>query len=446
MAIQRQGRPRSPSLDSDDFPEDRIQDLRDRAADMLGIKSDEVGEKPPYFYVYDPPKNNGNKNPAPPQRSRPRSRSPLDSHSRSDSRSRESSYTPARGRSPSQRGRSGGFDSYRPVEWEPDLVATPPRSYSRSYTPARSYSPYRDRSTPPRSPSRERSPYREGRVRHYDTYRPPRSKFDKTYSPAVLSDFVRHQRSELVKASPPPSTACDLTKYLAIIVNLHIAFINGDGKVNPSHYGSTLLADLGLCYTTFWTARICEHGILCPWRHHPLTEEEKEWIANVLKRFHWLQRVEKTMARKPTPEPSYRLGAWLIEEGVVDLEATVRKTTEGENMNIAEDNGHEDKNLEDQNVEDKIMVGKNLEVNSPESNNFKDKVIKNSDQGNRHGSHESRRDDFRIRGRGQRKYYHDNGFGRADYWDGGVRDRFYHPQNRSRSPSRGYDNNVRKRF
>lgn len=87
-----------------------------------------------------------------------------------------------------------------------------------------------------------------------------------------------------------PGTALSLRKYTDSVAALHSRdvnaagtenlrkFKNGDGKVNPSAYGSTLNHDLGLCYTTFKTHFTCEMGVRCPWRHHPLTQIEKDWL------------------------------------------------------------------------------------------------------------------------------------------------------------------------
>ncbi|KAL6704359.1 hypothetical protein ACN47E_008315 [Coniothyrium glycines] len=55
-------------------------------------------------------------------------------------------------------------------------------------------------------------------------------------------------------------------------------FINGNGKVRPSIYGSSSRNDLGLCFSTFCTRYACEIGVRCPWRHHPLSKAEVDWI------------------------------------------------------------------------------------------------------------------------------------------------------------------------
>jgi hypothetical protein len=60
------------------------------------------------------------------------------------------------------------------------------------------------------------------------------------------------------------------------------------GKLNPSKYGSIREKDLGLCYETFFTSKVCKHGSRYRWRHGKLTQEECEWVlalgANCLHR------------------------------------------------------------------------------------------------------------------------------------------------------------------
>ncbi len=93
---------------------------------------------------------------------------------------------------------------------------------------------------------------------------------------------------------PHPDTAyplSDYAKYIASVyganreqsaeVRLPPTFVNGDGKVNPSAYGSLRDYDLGLCYTTFKTRKPCEMGVRCPWRHHPLSTLETRWIVRI---------------------------------------------------------------------------------------------------------------------------------------------------------------------
>jgi hypothetical protein len=81
-----------------------------------------------------------------------------------------------------------------------------------------------------------------------------------------------------------PASVYDLRKYDAHITALHKGlaryerYLNGNGKVAPYMYGSIQGMDLGLCFSTFCTKFICEMGVKCAWRHHPLTIEEREWI------------------------------------------------------------------------------------------------------------------------------------------------------------------------
>ncbi|KAF2464790.1 uncharacterized protein BDR25DRAFT_361327 [Lindgomyces ingoldianus] len=98
---------------------------------------------------------------------------------------------------------------------------------------------------------------------------------------------------------PTPTTAMDLQAYHDEVRKTH-RFRNGDGKVNPGKYGSTLEFDLGLCYTTFCTGKFCEFGLLCPYRHHPLTRQEMDWIASL-----WCESFARFAAAKwSTPEPA----------------------------------------------------------------------------------------------------------------------------------------------
>ena len=75
-----------------------------------------------------------------------------------------------------------------------------------------------------------------------------------------------------------PPTVYDLRVYNTRINNHYATlskqqqFRNGtNGKVAPSVYGSETRHDLGLCFATFLTRNICEMGLDCPWRHHPLS-------------------------------------------------------------------------------------------------------------------------------------------------------------------------------
>jgi len=83
-----------------------------------------------------------------------------------------------------------------------------------------------------------------------------------------------------------PPTVYDLRVYNTRINNhyatlpKHEQFRNGtNGKIAPSIYGSETRHDLGLCFATFLTRNICEMGLDCPWRHHPLSVVEQIWIV-----------------------------------------------------------------------------------------------------------------------------------------------------------------------
>ncbi|KAJ4378097.1 hypothetical protein N0V83_000929 [Neocucurbitaria cava] len=91
---------------------------------------------------------------------------------------------------------------------------------------------------------------------------------------------------------PAPPTASDLRGYTNHVTKKYGAlepeqrFSNGpNGKVKPVQYGSNNAFDLGLCFTTFCTQRACEMGLECPWRHHPLTKDEKEWMKALGRNF-----------------------------------------------------------------------------------------------------------------------------------------------------------------
>jgi hypothetical protein len=91
-------------------------------------------------------------------------------------------------------------------------------------------------------------------------------------------------RVDMAKTRDIPPTVYDLRKYDAEITALHESlpphkrYISGNGKVRPGDYGSTPELDLGLCYGTYKTRSLCELGVACAWRHHPLTSFEREWI------------------------------------------------------------------------------------------------------------------------------------------------------------------------
>jgi hypothetical protein len=82
-------------------------------------------------------------------------------------------------------------------------------------------------------------------------------------------------------------------------------FFNGNGKVAPAVYGSEQLHDLGLCFSTFCTRFRCEMGLKCPWRHHPLSKVEVEWILNIggHRGRKFLEQVDKYWACPEVPLP-----------------------------------------------------------------------------------------------------------------------------------------------
>jgi hypothetical protein len=80
-----------------------------------------------------------------------------------------------------------------------------------------------------------------------------------------------------------PQTAIDLVAYTAFVaarvpfLPFYLQYVY-DGKLRPTAYGSTKFFDLGLCYETFYTAKMCRMGAACCWRHAALTWEEKVWL------------------------------------------------------------------------------------------------------------------------------------------------------------------------
>ncbi|KAL5410535.1 hypothetical protein PMIN04_010590 [Paraphaeosphaeria minitans] len=131
--------------------------------------------------------------------------------------------------------------------------------------------------------------------------------------------FVRERR---ISSTDVPETAYPLRAYTNYIADNHAAkrrntsynrhlpvFRNGDGKVNPSAYGSVLQYDFGLCYCTFRTPYMCEMGIRCPWRHHPLSSCEKQWIHDIAhgKGEHFVDEAVKSWATPDVPVPGHNM-------------------------------------------------------------------------------------------------------------------------------------------
>ncbi|KAF2024469.1 hypothetical protein EK21DRAFT_94051 [Setomelanomma holmii] len=106
-------------------------------------------------------------------------------------------------------------------------------------------------------------------------------------TPSAPSNLLQDDPALIATLAPPlgvPSTVCDLRRYDAQVVQhqktlpRNERFINGNGKVGPYMYGSVQGQDLGLCFSSFCTIHSCEKGVRCPWRHHPLTKAERQWI------------------------------------------------------------------------------------------------------------------------------------------------------------------------
>ncbi|KAF2818996.1 hypothetical protein CC86DRAFT_252617, partial [Ophiobolus disseminans] len=61
----------------------------------------------------------------------------------------------------------------------------------------------------------------------------------------------------------------------------NIKYTNGTGKVWPSRYGSNGCWDLGLCQIHFATSSVCRYGSRCEFRHLPLTDDERTYVAKL---------------------------------------------------------------------------------------------------------------------------------------------------------------------
>ncbi|KAF1979343.1 hypothetical protein BU23DRAFT_563538 [Bimuria novae-zelandiae CBS 107.79] len=128
---------------------------------------------------------------------------------------------------------------------------------------------------------RSRSPRRSDRHYHYHYHE------EKDYTRTHTFSYTRRggQRSltpvavreRRIRNTDIPKTAYPLRDYTNYISKHHAAqrritsenrrlpaFRNGDGKVNPSAYGSVLQYDFGLCYGTFKTMYKCEMGVKYP--------------------------------------------------------------------------------------------------------------------------------------------------------------------------------------
>jgi hypothetical protein len=121
------------------------------------------------------------------------------------------------------------------------------------------------------------------------------------------------QDTTLVKAPP---TAYDLRGYEQRIVREYAdrpkkeRFINpNNGKVPFSIYGSASCYDLGLCFATFLTRKRCEMGLVCPWRHHPLSNAERAWLIEHGKERgkDFIERMDRFWAFPEVPLPGSRL-------------------------------------------------------------------------------------------------------------------------------------------
>ncbi|KAF2712830.1 hypothetical protein K504DRAFT_464874 [Pleomassaria siparia CBS 279.74] len=146
---------------------------------------------------------------------------------------------------------------------------------------------------------------------HGDSYRPyygtAARREDRVFS--ARANNVTDRRNARIRAfGDIPRTVYDLRAYYQFLKvqigeNVISRFKNGDGRVNPSQYGGTHEYDLGLCFTTFLSTYTCEKRDKCPWRHHPLTEEEKVWVKRLGSCEEFLRKAEALWAKPCTPMP-----------------------------------------------------------------------------------------------------------------------------------------------
>ncbi|KAJ4348607.1 uncharacterized protein N0V89_009985 [Didymosphaeria variabile] len=175
---------------------------------------------------------------------------------------------------------------------------------------------------------RSRSPRRDSHHYQYKVH----DEYEGHEHSGARSEYVNRRRQRSLTPVPVrerrirntdiPETAYPLRAYTNYIADNHAAkrrstsqnhhlpvFRNGDGKVNPSAYGSVLQYDFGLCYCTFRTMYMCEMGTRCPWRHHPLSAREKEWVKEIAreKGTHFIQEAEKSWATPEVPVPGHNM-------------------------------------------------------------------------------------------------------------------------------------------
>ncbi|KAH9877106.1 hypothetical protein IAQ61_002469 [Plenodomus lingam] len=114
---------------------------------------------------------------------------------------------------------------------------------------------------------------------------------------------------------PAPVTAFSLWRYDGRLLKLMPArgldkqFSTCHGKVKPLLYCGDRNHDLGLCYATFLTDNMCEMGQKCWWRHHPLRQDEVDWITshNKTQATQFLKDAEKFWASPTIPLPGANL-------------------------------------------------------------------------------------------------------------------------------------------
>lgn len=145
----------------------------------------------------------------------------------------------------------------------------------RSRSPHNLHPLYRQRTRSPSSSFGQQPSRHRADVLEYDPFIPYHSN---------ISGFRQAAAAAESKPQTAPETVYDLARFSRYVCQVsannsrHSSGNENLGKVNASHFGSTPDKDLGLCYATFVTQAACPSGASCPWRHHPLSEEEKAWI------------------------------------------------------------------------------------------------------------------------------------------------------------------------
>lgn len=163
---------------------------------------------------------------------------------------------------------------------------------------------YRQRSRSPSSSLGQQPSGHQPDVLENQSYKPPRFN---------VLDFRRQATAAAAGSDSQvaPKTAYNLVRYSRGINrysdnNKRNSRKDDCAKVSVWSLGSTPDKDLGLCYATFLTQSACRSGTSCPWRHHPLSEEEKAWIRGN-GRTGFLDIVDDCWAKPGVPVPGANL-------------------------------------------------------------------------------------------------------------------------------------------